>query len=72
MIFVSFFVFGKDKVLDLGELEITGEVRRPNVNKVYSKKYFDKAMSNMAKQELQNFEAELLMPVRASIRKKRK
>ncbi len=59
----SFTAFGKEKVLDLGALEITGEVRRPNVKLVYSKKkYFNKALSVRAKEELRAFEQELLQP----------
>ena len=50
------------KVLDLGELEITGEVRRPNLNMVYSKKYFKKAVRDMAQSELKKFEQKLLKP----------
>ena len=54
----------KKKVLDLGEIEITGEVRRPNVNLVYSKKYFKKAMNQMARKEFKQFETELLQPAK--------
>ena len=67
----SFVAFGKEKVLDLGALEITGEVRRPNVKLVYSKKkYFNKALSTIAKEELRVFEKELLQPAKESNIKK--
>lgn len=56
------FAFGGEKVLDLGEIEITGEVRRPNINLIYSKKYFDEAMTAVAKRELKALEGELLKP----------
>ena len=58
------FAGAKKKVLDLGEIEITGEIRRPNVNLVYSKKYFSKAMNEMARHEFKQFEAELLKPAK--------
>ena len=67
----SFFAFGKQEVLDLGKIEITGEIRRPNVNLVYLKKYFNKAVSEIAKKELRAFEVELLKPAKI-IRKKTK
>ena len=54
----------KEKVLDLGEIEITGEVRRPNINLIYSKKYINKAMILIAREELKKLERELLKPAR--------
>ena len=59
---ISFFSFGEQEVLDLGKIKITGEIRRPNVNLVYSKKYFSKAVSMIAKEKLKEFEMELLKP----------
>ena len=57
------FVFGQEKVLDLGAIEIKGEVRRPNVKLVYSKKKgFNKALSTIAQEEMRAFEKELLKP----------
>ena len=50
------------KVLDLGEIEVAGEVRRPNLNLVYSKKYFNSAVRDMAHGELEKFEQQLLKP----------
>ena len=62
-ILFSFSAVGKEKVLDLGAIEIQGEVRRPNIKLVYSKKkYFNKALSAIAKDELRAFEKELLKP----------
>ena len=61
----------QEKVLDLGEIEIIGEVRRPNINMIYSKKYFNEAISAVAKQELKNLESELLQPEKISGRKQR-
>lgn len=65
---LSFCAFGeeeeKEKVLDLGEIEITGEVRRPNINLIYSKKYINKAMILIAREELKKLERELLKPAR--------
>ncbi len=58
----SFYAFGEEKVLDLGDIEITGEVRRPNINLIYSKKYMSKAMIMIAKEELKKLEKELLKP----------
>ena len=59
----SFCVLGESKkVLDLGELEITGELRRPNVSLVHSKRYFEKAVRAGARDELKRFEKELLKP----------
>lgn len=52
----------KKKILNLGEINIKGELRRPNINLVYSKKYFNKTMSTMANSELIQFEKELLKP----------
>ncbi len=60
---LPFFAFGKQKVLDLGAIEIKGEIRRPNVKLVHSKKYFNKAVSVVAKEELKEFEKELLKPI---------
>ena len=57
--------WGKEKVLDLGEIEIKGEVRRPNINLIYSKKYFDEALTVVAKKELKNLESRLLKPAAA-------
>ena len=60
---------GKEKILDLGAIEIQGEVRRPNVYLVYPKKKgFKKALSVIAKDELRVFEQELLKPSPASKR----
>ena len=60
---LSAMAFGKERVLDLGVIEIQGEVRRPNVQLVYSKKkHFNKALSVIAKDELRAFEQELLKP----------
>ena len=61
--FFHFHVFAEEeKVLDLGEIEITGEVRRPNINLIYSKKYIDKAVNVIVKDELKKLEKELLQP----------
>lgn len=66
----SFCAFGKEDVLDLGDLEIKGEVRRPNINLIYSKKYISKTMILIAREELKKFEKELLKPaVNLSFRK---
>lgn len=62
MSFFSPCVFGKKKVLDLGEIEIKGEVRRPNINLIYSKRYINKTMILIAKEELKKLEKELLKP----------
>lgn len=62
VIFSSLFVFGENKVLDLGEIEIKGEVRRPNINLIYSKKYINEAMLLIVRKELQKLEKELLKP----------
>ena len=63
----SFSALGEEKVLDLGAIEIQGEIRRPNVKLVYSKKkYFNKALSTIAKDELRTFEQELLKPATGS------
>ena len=77
--FLPLCVFGEEegKVLDLGEIEITGEVRRPNINLIYSKKYINKAMILIAREELKKLERELLKPARkmslkVKSRKKRK
>ena len=58
----SFHTSGEEKVLDLGEIEITGEIRRPNINLIYSKKYIDKAVNVIAKDELKKLERNLLQP----------
>ena len=63
--------FGEEKVLDLGEIEITGEVRRPNINLIYSKKYMNQAMALIAKKELKKFEKELLRPAENLILKRK-
>lgn len=68
----SFYSFGEQKVLDLGKIKIKGEIRRPTVDLVYSKKYFDKAVSVIAGKELKEFEKELLKPVKVVKTKKRK
>ena len=68
----SFYSFGKQKVLDLGKIKIKGEIRRPTVDLVYSKKYFDKAVSVIAGKKLKEFEKELLKPVKVVKTKKRK
>ena len=57
--------------MDLGEIEITGEVRRPNINLIYSKKYMNKAMALIAKKELKKFEAELLRPTENLVLKRK-
>ena len=65
LFFISLFplsAFGKGKVLDLGEIEITGEVRRPNLNLIYSKKYMNKAVVLIAREELKKLEKEILKP----------
>ena len=62
----SFFSFGKQKILDLGAIEIKGEIRRPNVKLVHSKKYFNKAIGIVAEEELKEFEKNLLKPVQPS------
>ncbi len=58
----GFKAFGEEKILDLGDIEVTGEVRRPNINLIYSKKYFDEAITAVAKRELKALELELLQP----------
>ena len=64
-ILFSVSAFGKEKVLDLGAIEIQGEVRRPNVQLVYSKKkHFKKTLAVIAQDELRAFEQELLKPAR--------
>ena len=63
--FFSLEALGEDKVLDLGEIEITGEVRRPNINLIYAKKYMDTAVGAMAKDELKTLEKELLQPAKS-------
>lgn len=68
--FFSSYAFGKSKILDLGEIEIIGEVRRPNINLIYSKKYMSKAMLLIAKKELKKLETELLKPAENLILKK--
>ena len=64
--FVSFSAFGEkekeEKVLNLGEIEITGEVRRPNIQLIFPKKYFEEAVAILAKKELKSLEQELLKP----------
>ena len=68
MKYVIYILFGglsllaSAKVLDLGEIEVDGEIRRPNLNLVYSKKYFDSAVRDMAHGELEKFEKQLLRP----------
>ena len=67
MKYVIYILFGgmlsaSAKVLDLGEIEVTGEVRRPNLNLVYSKEYFNSAIRDMAHGELDKFEKKLLRP----------
>ena len=64
------YAFGKKDVLDLGEIEIKGEVRRPNINLIYSKKYMSKTMILMARQELKELEKELLEPAKNQIKSK--
>jgi len=59
---ICFFSFAEKKVLDLGDLEITGEVRRPNIDVVYPKKYFDKAINIITTKKLKEWEQELLKP----------
>lgn len=62
---LSFYaVAKKGRVLDLGAIEIKGEVRRPNINLIYSKKNFDTFVGVVAKSELKVFEKELLKPAR--------
>lgn len=69
----SFFSFGKQPILDLGAIEIKGEIRRPNVKLVHSKKYFNKAISIVAEEELKEFERDLLKPAQLNpVLKKRK
>ncbi len=65
----------EEKVLDLGEIEITGEVRRPNINLIYSKKYIDKAVNIIVRDELKKLEKDLLQPdatIGRQFRKKKK
>ena len=62
LIFSPSYSFGEEKVLDLGEIEITGEVRRPNINLIYSKKYIDKAVNVIVREELEKLEKDLLQP----------
>ena len=52
----------KQQILDLGAINIKGEVRRPNIQLVYSKKHFEKALNAIAKKELRAFEKKLLKP----------
>ena len=54
----------KERVLDLGAIEIKGEVRRPNIDLIYSKKSFDTFVGVVARSELKAFEKELLKPAR--------
>ncbi len=73
ILFGGVFLSASAKVLDLGELEVKGEVRRPNLNLVYSKKYFKKAIREMARSELKQFEQQLLKPgLRTKMLRKRK
>ena len=62
--------FGKKDVLDLGEIEIKGEVRRPNINLIYSKKYMNRTMILIARKELKKLEKELLEPSKDRIKSK--
>ena len=61
-IFFAIPAFSEKKVLDLGEFEITGEVRRPNVNWLRSNRNFRDSVDSMTLDELKKFEEELLKP----------
>ena len=58
----SFYSLGEERVLDLGEIEITGEVRRPDINLIYSKKYIKRAAGVIAGEEFKKLEEDLLKP----------
>lgn len=70
IIFLSFLSFGKDKIFDLGAIDIKGELRRPNMSVVYSKKSFNKSINIIVNSELVKFEKELLKPKTKNFRKK--
>jgi len=52
------------KVLDLGELEVDGEVRRPNVNWVDSQKRVREMLPELHRGEFHAIEETLLKPAR--------
>ena len=67
LIFLFFIFFvnpvdSQEQVLDLGELEITGEVRRPNVGWIRSNKRFNDSLNSITLDEMRKFEKELLKP----------
>ena len=50
------------RVVDLGELSVTGEVRRPSINWIDSQKPVKESMSAVVRRELEAHEAVLLGP----------
>jgi len=65
LFFILFMIFptsSKEKVLDLGEFEVIGEVRRPNVNWLRPNKNIQDSANSMTWEELKKFEEELLKP----------
>lgn len=51
------------KVIDIGELEVEGEVRRPPVDWIDSSQRMKQEMSNVYIRQFQKLENELLKPV---------
>lgn len=50
------------KVVDLGELSVNGEVRRPNITWIDSQKLVNEALPGVVKAEIELFESRLLEP----------
>ncbi len=61
-----------DEVIDLGTLQVEGEVRRPPVQFFVSKKVPDSVIKKTANKSFENLEQELLVEVPASPEKKPK
>lgn len=50
------------KVVDLGEMSVHGEIRRPAITWIDSQKPVKDVLSSVVKKEFERFEAELLRP----------
>ena len=61
MVIVEYSRAEKD-IIDLGDLEVIGEVRRPHLFMVESRRELEKIVRESAKQKWERFEQELTQP----------
>ena len=70
-IFCIFPLFASSKVIDLGELTVQGEVRKPLALSVHDENEITKRRNQLMLEDLQEFEKSLLRPIEVQPKAKR-